>query len=124
MAARGRAPDGIAADRLSAYDRLVATVPGIQRKGASIPYTSINGNMFSYLADGGTLVLRLPADHREAFLRRHATTLHTAYGIVQKEYVDVPDDLWADIDQLAADFAVSYAYAAGLRPKKTTRARN
>ena len=53
-----------------------------------MPYTSVNGNMFSYLQDGH-LVLRLPAEERAAFLDRHDTRLHQTHGIVQKEYVDV-----------------------------------
>ena len=74
------------------YDRLIATQPDVVRKGAAMPYTSVNGNMFSYLQDGH-LVLRLPADERAAFLDRHDTHLHQTHGIVQKEYVDVPDAL-------------------------------
>lgn len=109
----------IAAGRIEQYDRLIATQPGVQRKGASIPYTSLNGHMFSYLAETGTLVLRLPATERSAFLERYATTLHEAYGIVQKEYVDVPEALFADIGALQPFFALSYAYVAGLRPKST-----
>ena len=30
----------IPAARLEAYDRLIATRPGVERKGATIPYTS------------------------------------------------------------------------------------
>ena len=37
-------------DRLELYERLVATLPGIERKGATMPYTSVNGHMFSYLS--------------------------------------------------------------------------
>jgi hypothetical protein len=29
------------------YDALPATTPGIDREGAAMPYTSVNGNMFS-----------------------------------------------------------------------------
>lgn len=41
------------ADSLELYEKLVATNPGIERKGATVPYTSINGHMFSYLSKGG-----------------------------------------------------------------------
>ena len=111
----------IPADRVEQYDQIIATQPGVQRKGASIPYTALNGHMFSYLAETGTLVLRLPATERSAFLARYATTLHEAYGIVQKEYVDVPEALFADIRALQPFFALSYAYVAGLKPKPTRR---
>ena len=85
-------PSHLPPERLAAYDRVIATVQGVERKGAKIPYTSLNGNMSSYLAEDGTLVLRLAAADREAFLARYRSRLHEAYGVVQKEYVDVPAD--------------------------------
>jgi hypothetical protein len=97
-----RAASDIGPSRLAAYDRLIATVPGIVRKGASIPYTSVNGNMFSYLFGEGQLALRLSPADREAFLARFAMSLHEAHGIVQKEYVDVPDALLEDTHQLGS----------------------
>ena len=111
----------IPAERLEQYERLIATVPGTARKGAAIPYTSLNGHMFSYLSETGSLVLRLPPAERAAFLEQHGTTLHHAYGIVQKEYVDVPDALFADPDRLAPSFAASHAYVAAMKPKPTRR---
>jgi hypothetical protein len=106
---------------LAAYDRLIGTVPGVVRKGASIPYTSVNGNMFSYLFDKGSLALRLSPADRTAFQAQFRTRLHEAYGIVQKEYVDVPDPVLDDTALLGSWFAASHAYASGLRPKPTTR---
>ena len=78
----------IPANRLAAFDRLIATQPGVMRKGATIPYTSLNGQMTSYLTDSGSLVLRLSPEDRRRFLAEHRTTLHVAYGVVQKEFVD------------------------------------
>jgi hypothetical protein len=115
-----RSGASIPVELLDAYDRLVAVVPGVERKGATMPYTSLNGHMFSYLGDGH-LVLRLPSGDREAFLDRYLTTLHGAYGIVQKEYVDVPDALFANTAELAPWFESSPTYVAGLKPKATTR---
>jgi len=109
------------ADRLAAYERLVATVPGLQRKGAKVPYTSVNGNMSSYLAEDGTLVLRLAPEDRAAFIERYATRLHEAYRIVQKEYVDVPAALLDDLEALRPWFEAGQRYVNGLRPKPTKR---
>jgi hypothetical protein len=110
-------------EQLALYERLVATQPDVRRKGATVPYTSVNGHMFSFLSTPGTLALRLPREEREAFLERHQTTLHEAYGTVLKEYVSVLDDLLADTERLAPIFAVSYEYVAALKPKPTRRAR-
>jgi hypothetical protein len=105
---------------LELYDRLIAVEPSVERKGATMPYTSVKGHMFSYL-DRGHLVLRLPVGEREAFIERHRTTLHEAHGIVQREYVDVPDELFADPERLGPMFQISYAYVAALKPKPTKR---
>ena len=115
------ASSAIQPGRLAAYDRLIGTIPGVERKGASIPYTSVNGNMFSYLFDEGSLALRLSPADRDVFLTHFETRLHEAYGIVQKEYVDVPDALLEDSAKLASWFVASHAYSSGLRPKPTTR---
>jgi len=45
------------------YDKLIATIPEIERKGDANPYTSLNGNMFTLLHQSG-LAIRLPEDER------------------------------------------------------------
>ncbi len=111
------------AKELALYEKLVATVPGVERKGASVPYTSLNGNMFSYLSKAGTVALRLPAAERDAFIAKYRTKLMEAYGIVQKEYVEVPAALLKKTAELEKYFAASVAYAKTLKPKPTTRKR-
>ena len=109
------------ADRVAAYDRLVAAVPAVERKGASMPYTSVNGNMFSYLDDSGSVALRLSPGDRATFIEQYSTRLHEAYGYTQKEYVTVPDALLADTERLVPWFRSSLDYASSLKPKPTTR---
>jgi hypothetical protein len=116
-----KAEPSIPADVIAAYDRLIATHEGIERKGAKIPYTSVNGHMFSYLAEPGSLALRLPTTERKEFLERFGARLQEAYGIVQKEYVGVPDALLGDTSILAPYFASSVAYVKSLKPKPTRR---
>jgi hypothetical protein len=58
----GKASPTVPAARLALYETLVATNPKVERKGAAMPYTSLNGHMFSFLTQTGTLALRLPAD--------------------------------------------------------------
>jgi hypothetical protein len=40
------------------YDALLATNPEIERKGATMPYTSVNGNMISLLIPDGNEATR------------------------------------------------------------------
>jgi TfoX/Sxy family transcriptional regulator of competence genes len=77
--------------------------------------------MFSYLSKEGKLALRLPAVERGAFLKKYKSKLCEAYGIVQKEYVEVPDSLLAATRELKKYFDCSYEYVASLKPKPTTR---
>lgn len=103
------------------YDKLIKTSNGIERKGASLPYTSINGHMFSFLDKAGTLGLRLPEDARENFLKKYDTTLCEAYGTVLKEYVLVPEKLFESANELKKYFDISIEYVKGLKPKSTTK---
>jgi hypothetical protein len=110
-----------AEDRVALFEALLATIPEIERKGAAMPYTSVNGNMFSLLTPEGKLALRLPSPDREQFLQRHRTKLCEQYGVVMKEYVEVPDGLLEDTPALSPYLELSYRYASSLKPKATTR---
>ena len=109
------------AETVALYEKLVATIPGVERKGATMPYTSLNGNMSSYLTKSGTLALRLPPEAREKFIAKFKTKLVEYYGIVQKEYVAVPDALLKKTAELKPYFASSIEYVSGLKAKPTTR---
>jgi hypothetical protein len=108
-------------NELQLYDKLIATIPSLERKGASVPYTSHNGHMCSYLSKSGVMALRLPEDARIAFLRKYKTTLCKQYGVVQKEYVEVPPTLLRKTGELAKYLALSFDYVRRLRPKSTAR---
>jgi TfoX/Sxy family transcriptional regulator of competence genes len=109
------------ADKVALYEKLVATNPKVERKGAALPYTSLNGHMFSMLTPVGKLALRLPEEERNAFLKKYKTKLVEQYGAVLKEYVEVPDALLKKTQELKRFFDLSYAYVASLKPKPTTR---
>lgn len=103
------------------YDKLIATVPEIERKGDTNPYTSLNGNMFTLLHPPGRLAIRLPEEEREKFLKKYKTKLFEAYGCVMKEYVAVPDDLLKKTKELKRYLELSYEYAKTLKAKPTKK---
>jgi len=107
-------------DKEVLYDKLIATNPKIERKGADNPYTSLNGNMFTLLHQS-RLAIRLPEDEREKFLKKYETALFEAYGTVMKEYVAVPDSLLEKTTELKKYLELSYEYAKTLKPKPTTK---
>lgn len=116
MSVAGQA-DQVPQEKLDLYEKLIATHPEIERKGKTMPYTSVNGHMFSHLSKSGELGLRLPAEARETFMRKYNTGLFVQHGAVMKEYVTVPDELLVKTDELAGHLRVSYEYAKSLKPK-------
>ena len=109
------------AANLDLYEKLVATNPSVDRKGATTPYTSLNGHMFSFLTKEGILALRLPAEERESFLGKYSTKLCVQHGTVMKEYVEVPNALLKKTRELKTYFDISYSYVASLKPKPTKK---
>jgi hypothetical protein len=108
------------ADRLRLYERLVESTLGVERKGATMPYTSRNGHMFSFLDATGSMALRLPADARQDFLERYGTTLAEQHGRTMKEYVVVPDGLLEHTAELSPWLQRSQDYVGSLKPKPTS----
>ena len=108
----------IPAAKLARYNELIATDSSIERKGVTIPYTSVNGKMFTYLSPTGDLRLRLPDDERAAFIKKYRTKLAVSNGVVMKDFVAVPPGLLARTAELKPYLRASRAYAAELGKKK------
>jgi hypothetical protein len=108
-------------DALALYEDLVAHTRDIDRKGATMPYTSVNGHMFSFLDAAGSMALRLPRDARETFLHTYETVLVEQHGRIMKEYVVVPDGLLRNTAELQPWFDRSLGYVSSLIPKSTAR---
>ncbi|MHA1906437.1 MAG: TfoX/Sxy family protein [Candidatus Thorarchaeota archaeon] len=108
-------------NKLELYERLIDTHPEIERKGKTMPYTSLNGHMFSLLSKDGSLGLRLSKKDREAFEEKYNTPLFEQYGAIMKEYVTVPDDLLENTKELKEYLVASYEYIKTLKPKPTKK---
>ena len=110
-------------EKVVLYEQLVGSHAGAVRKGATIPYTSLNGHMYSMLTKGDEVALRLPEPQRTKFLDKYKTKLVEQYGIVQKEYVVVPATLLKKTAELKKYFDISYNYVNGMKPKPTAASR-
>ncbi|HXS97461.1 MAG TPA: hypothetical protein VN736_22840 [Candidatus Limnocylindrales bacterium] len=104
-------------EKFALYEKLIAGISAVELKGAANPYTSINGHMTSRLDPSGKLALRLPPDEREKFLSKYDAKLFESYGIVQKEYIEVPDALLRKTAELKRYFEISVKYVQTLKPK-------
>jgi hypothetical protein len=104
-------------EKVALYDALLAATGDVERKGAANAYTSHNGHMFSYMDGSGVLALRLPEPEKREFMARFDAPLHAAYGVVQKDYVSVPDAVLEDTATLAPYFAAAWRHVQTLKPK-------
>ena len=110
------------AQTLAQYEAMVKATPGAEMKGASMPYTSVAGNMHSFLDKLGHCAIRLGKPEREKFLQEFDAELYVhETGTVMTEYVTVPPSLLGDVKTAAGWLRKSLAYAKTLKPKATTR---
>lgn len=107
----------IAPDKLMLYNKLISVNPAIERKGVTLPYTSVNGNMFTFLSGAGELNIRLPEKERNEFIKKFKTRLSVQHGVIMKEYVVVPESLFKRISELKTYVDISFKYALTLKPK-------
>ncbi len=105
------------ADRLVLYEAIVASVPGVERKGAGNPYTSRNGHMTSFIDKEGDVAIRLDAADRERFIERYESRLSMQYGRQMKEFVVVPVSLLQRPDEFRPWFVRSWTYVETLGPR-------
>lgn len=105
---------------LAVYDRLIAA-NGLTRKGKATAYTSMNGNMFSFVGPDGELCFRLSKDDIAAFGEGHSNAPVIRHNSVMKDYVAVSAALLRDEAELAGWFAKSVQFARGLKPKPTRK---
>ncbi len=114
---RGRRTPETGVEHQAVRKRLAAELKG----GVKLPYTSLNGNMYTQLTKAGKVGLRMGKADREAFIEKYDATLLTSYGAVMKEYVEVPDSLLSQTDELAPYLAISYSYVQTLKPKPSKK---
>jgi hypothetical protein len=107
----------IPAEKLELYEKLIATNPEIERKGDVHPYTSLNGHMFTYLDQAGTLGIRLPHEEVEPFLAKYTSSLFESYGVVKKDWVTIPGTLLKNTKDLKKYLDMSLKHVKTLKPK-------
>ncbi len=107
---------------LAAFDTMIGGVKGVERKGAAMPYVSINGNMYAMVSKADVIGLRLNKDDFTKFVAENGPSpFEGTPGFISKEYVAIPAAMLGDAAALRKWFKLSHASAASLKPKKTTR---
>ncbi len=105
------------ADRLAHYEQLVASVEGVERKGAANPYTSRNGYMTSFIDKEGATALRFSKADQAAFIERYDSRIPVQYGRDMPDFAVVPDELLERPDELRQWFVRSWEFVGTLEPK-------
>jgi hypothetical protein len=104
-------------DRLALYEELVASVEGVERKGAANPYTSRNGHMTSFIDKEGEVSIRLDAADRGRFIEQYDSRISMQHGRQMKEFVVVPDSLLERQAELRPWFIRSWEWVGTLGEK-------
>ena len=102
---------------LERYENLIAEFPKVERKGKTMPYTSVNGHMFSFLDKEGRLSLRLKENMRNELIEKYKAELSVQHGRIMKEYLIIPKILLGNFKDLKGYFKASYDYTCSLKPK-------
>lgn len=106
---------------LELYDKLINTLPKVERKGKAMPYTALNGHMFSFLSKDGIMGLRLSEKDRSSFINQFNSQLMEQHGHMMKEYVIVPNAVLKDTEKLSIYLQKSLDYISELKPKSTKK---
>lgn len=103
------------------YNDLINQLSEIERKGKTMPYTSINGHMFSFLNKDGQIGLRLSKTDLAEFIELYKAEQMIQHGRVMKEYVSIPVNVLDNTEVLSSYFKKSLDYVSGLKPKPTKK---
>src|SRR5687768_11181153 len=98
------------------FKKMLEEFPDVELKGKTMPYTSINGNMFSFFDKEGDLHLRLSKNDRDEFLTCFPDNISIQHGVLMKEYVRVHEIIFDD-GSLSKHFRKSLDYSSKLKSK-------
>lgn len=103
--------------QLGLYDALVDKTQRFSRKGKSVPHTSANGYMFSFINKEGQFGIRLSKASQELFKAKYESDIFLSHGSVMKDYVLVPNSLLRNSDELLPYLEESFDFVMSLPSK-------
>ena len=86
-----------------------------------MPYTSLNGNMFSFISKEGDLGIRLFKEQQSEYIENTEADFLISHGAVMNGYINVPDSIIEDEKLLKQTFEKSVAFVKSLKPKPTKK---
>lgn len=104
--------------QLLIYDTLFEEIDRFERKGKTVPHTTANGYMFSFINKDGQFGIRLDKTIADEFKEKHNSTIFMSHGSVMRDYVLVPDDVFHNREIMVSYLNQSFDYVMSLTPKK------
>lgn len=104
-------------ETLKVYEKLISSNPNFERKGKTVPYTSANGYMFSFINKAGELGMRLPKETQKEFTEKYNSGPFHSHGSVMKDYVIIPKKLYKKTKLLSSTIQLSFEFVMSLKPK-------
>jgi hypothetical protein len=105
---------------LAVFDAMIAGEPGVQRRGATMPYVAVNGNMHAMISRADVIGIRLSDKDTATFLSTYnARPFESIPGLPNRDYVAIPRTMYKDIRTLQMWFKLSHGFAQKLPPKPT-----
>ena len=103
------------------YNKVIESQSTVERKGKTMPYTSLNGHMTSFLSKEGKVGLRLSPQDLNEVMDKYDAPLMVQHERTMKEFVDVPQSLLEDTPILQRYCEKSNRYVTSLKPKPSKK---
>ena len=103
------------------YDDLITNDSRVDLKGKTMHYTSLNGNMFSFVSKDGEVGFRLSKSDQEDYIANHNAEVMMQHGRVMRDYVKVSLGFIANASLMEDILSKSIQFSATLKAKPTTK---
>ena len=103
--------------QLKIYDELVSKCARFKRKGKTMPYTSVNGYMFSLFNKANEIGIRFSKEVQKKYIEEYNTTIYKSYNAIMRGYILITKEMLEDLNNVVKLLNESYDYAMSLEPK-------
>lgn len=104
--------------KLKLYDFLVGKCPRLERLGKTMPYTAVNGYMFSLLNKAGEIGIRFSKEKQQHYMASYDTTNYKSYGAIMNGYILITEKMLEDANLITQLLNESYDYFNSIAPNK------
>lgn len=106
-----------------AYDDLINQDERVELKGKTMHYTSLNGNMFSFVSKDGEVGFRMSKEDRTFMLAEYGAGALIQHNKVMREYVHVPNEFVMQPELMRSFLDKSWIHANTLKAKPTKKSK-